>query len=237
MATYILIHGAWHGGWCWERIVPLLEKQGHRVLAPDLPGMGEDTTPFTAITLDYWARFVVDLLQQQDEEVILVGHSRGGIVISQAAEYAPLKIKTLVYLAAFLIPTGETLLEVLGRHPRDAGKPPDLVISSDKRSSIISTASVRDTFYNTTQDVWLKRATSKLGPEPMISFITPLKLTEANFGNVPRAYIECLQDRAIPIALQRRMVSILPCQQVATLDTDHSPFYSAPEKLAAELLG
>lgn len=70
----------------------------------------------------------------------------------------------------------------------------------------------------------------------MTSFVTPLVLTESGFGQVPRAYIECLQDRAIPIDLQRHMVSILPCKNVLTLDTDHSPFYSAPEKLASHLL-
>jgi len=64
MTTFILIHGAWHGGWCWERIVPLLEQQGHRVLAPDLPGMGNDSTPLATITLDYWAQFVADLVRQ-----------------------------------------------------------------------------------------------------------------------------------------------------------------------------
>lgn len=235
MATYILIHGAWHGGWCWERIVPLLAKKGHRVLAPDLPGMGKDHTPLNKITLDCWAQFVADLVRQQDEKVILVGHSRGGIVISQTAEYVAEHIQGLVYLAAFLIPNGETLWETLQRTARDPERPADLIVSSDQNTSTITAAAVRHTFYNTTSDAWLKRAASQIGPEPMACFMTPLALTETGFGQVPRAYIECLQDRAIPIALQRSMVSALPCQRVVMLDTDHSPFYSAPELLAAQL--
>ena len=123
MATFILIHGAWHGGWCWERVVPLLEAQGHRVLAPDLPGMGNDHAPLNTITLDTWARFVADLIRQQNEKVILVGHSRGGVVISQAAEYVPKHIQGLIYLAAFLIPKGETLWGTLQQHPRDPNRP------------------------------------------------------------------------------------------------------------------
>ena len=236
MTTFILIHGAWHGSWCWERVVPLLTEQGHRVLAPDLPGMGQDSTPLNKITLDYWAQYVADLVRQQDEKVILVGHSRGGIVISQAAEYAAEHIQGLIYLAAFLIPNGETLWGTLQRHPRSSERPPDLIISSDQKTSTVTAESVRDTFYNTTSDIWLKRAESLVGPEPMTSFMTPLALTDAKFGQVPRAYIECLQDRAIPITLQRSMVSALPCRKVVTLDTDHSPFYSASELLTEQLV-
>jgi len=235
MATFILIHGAWHGSWCWERVVSLLEEQGHRVLAPDLPGMGEDHTPFNQITLDYWARFVAVLVRQQDEKVILVGHSRGGIVISQAAEYVADHIQGLIYLAAFLLPNGETLLGTLQGHPRDPERPPDLIVSPDKSSSTITTDAVRNTFYNTTSEVWLARAMSLVGPEPMASFVTPLRVTEEGFGQVPRAYIECLKDRAIPIELQRSMVSALPCESVVTMDSDHSPFYSAPESLVEHL--
>lgn len=206
------------------------------MLAPDLPGMGNDHTSLSTITLDNWARFVADLIRQQNEKIILVGHSRGGVVISQAAEYAADHIQGLVYLAAFLIPNGETLWGTLQQHPRDPNRPSDLVFSSDHSTSTITEAAVRDTFYNTTSDVWQKRAASHVGPEPMVSFVTPLVLTEKNFGRVPRAYIECLQDRAIPITLQRSMVSALPCRQVVTLDTDHSSFYSAPELLVAQLL-
>lgn len=235
MATFILIHGAWHGSWCWERVVPLLSKMGHRVLAPDLPGMGEDSTPLDKITLDIWAKFVANLVSKQKEKVILVGHSRGGIVISQAAEYAPQNIGGLIYLSAFLIQSGGTLLDTLHQHPRDPERPADLIISSDNNTSTITAAAIRNTFYNTTSENWIHRAAAQMGPEPMTSFITPLALTDANFDQVPRAYIECLQDNAIPIELQRKMVSVLPCQQVTTLDTDHSPFYSAPELLAAQL--
>lgn len=91
----------------------MLEVQSHRVIAPDLPGIGEDPTPLNQVTLDLWAHFVSDLVNQQDEKVILVEHSRGGIVISQAVEYCSENILGLVYLCAFLIPDGKTLWETL----------------------------------------------------------------------------------------------------------------------------
>jgi pimeloyl-ACP methyl ester carboxylesterase len=88
MARFVLVHGAWHGGWCWERIVPLLGAAGHEVLAPDLPGLGADRTPFAADVLAQWADFVAGLVRGAAEPAVLVGHSRGGLVISEAAERA-----------------------------------------------------------------------------------------------------------------------------------------------------
>lgn len=78
MSTFVLIHGAAHGGWCWYKVVPLLEKQGHTVLAPDLPSHGRDKTPLAAVTLQLYVDSVCKLLDEQQEPVILVGHSMGG---------------------------------------------------------------------------------------------------------------------------------------------------------------
>ena len=71
-----------------------------------------------------------------------------------------------------------------------------------------------------------------MGPEPMVVFGTPLRLSDDRFGKVPRAYIECLRDNAVPLALQKSMQSHLPCRPVLTLDTDHCPFFSSPSSLA-----
>ncbi len=109
MSTYVLVHGAWHGGWYWHKVVPLLEKEGHKVEAPDLPGHGKDKTPISEITLEAYAQSICKVLDAQSEPVILVGHSMGGIVITQVAEYRPERIKMLVYLTAFLQPSGEFL--------------------------------------------------------------------------------------------------------------------------------
>ncbi len=85
MAIFILIHGGAHGGWCWDHLVPELEKRGHRALAPDLPGMADSPLPISAATMPNWAKFVTDLARAQGEKVVLVGHSRGGPVIGEAA--------------------------------------------------------------------------------------------------------------------------------------------------------
>ena len=87
MATYVLVHGAWHGAWCWNKVAPLLEAKGHTVVAPDLPGHGDDDTPRAGVTLESYAKKVADVVSAQDEKVILVGHSMGGIAITAGAEW------------------------------------------------------------------------------------------------------------------------------------------------------
>lgn len=229
MATFVLISGAWHAGWCWDRVVPLLEASGHRVIAPDLLGMGEDVTPLPNVTLARWADQVAKIVLVQPEQVILVGHSRGGVVISEAAERVPDRIRTLVYLSAFLLPDGETLAATLGL---TVDTPLEILEGNADGTTTILPEQVGPIFFNTTSEEWLANARQKLCPEPMAVFFTPLELTPENFGRVPRAYIECLRDRAVPLDLQRAMQAKLPCEPVLTLDTDHSPFYSAPDQLA-----
>jgi pimeloyl-ACP methyl ester carboxylesterase len=237
MATFVLIHGAWHGAWCWERVVPLLEQRGHRAIAPDLPGLGEDRTPLRDLTLETWTRFVSGVVESAGEPVVLVGHSRGGIVISEVAERVPHAIGTLVYLAAFLVPNEETLAAMLTLSPARPVAAGAVVMNGDGVSSTIAPGKVGPVFYNTTDRALQERATRSVSPEPMMSFAAPVRTSATRFGKVRRAYIECLQDNAIPIELQRLMREALPCDPVVTLDTDHSPFYSAPAQLADALDG
>lgn len=235
MSTYLLIHGSWHGGWCWYKLLPRLERAGHRVVAPDLPSLGIDKTPIAQISLDTWTDSVCQQLDAQAEPVILVGHSRGGLLISQAAEQRPDKGKTLVYLCAFLLRNGEALLPVV---QEDGGSLvlPNLVLAVDQTSATVRPEALQETFYGgcSAEDVALARLL--LAPEALAPLATPIRVTEANFGRVPRVYIECLRDNAIPPRLQKQMYTTLPCQQVIAMDTDHSPFFSAPEELGTHLL-
>lgn len=95
MSTFVLIHGGWHGAWCWDRVAPLLEQGGHEVVSFDLPGHGEDRTPSVEVTLEGYTDRVVEALDALSEPVVLVGHSLGGTAISQAAERRPEKIEKL----------------------------------------------------------------------------------------------------------------------------------------------
>ena len=198
--------------------------------------MGADMTPLGKIDLSKWTLFVSDLVVQAFEPVVLVGHSRGGVVIGEVAEIVPDRIQTLVYLAAFLVPDGKTLGDMLAMVPGKPVADGAIVMAADGVSSTIAPGKVAPVFYNTTPAALSARAASLLGPEPMMSFTTPVRNSAVRFGRVKRAYIECAEDNAIPLELQRAMQRALPCEPVVTLDTDHSPFFSAPKELCRVLI-
>ena len=145
MSTFVLVHGAWHGGWCWYKVVSLLRQQGHTVLAPDLPAHGRDQTPINSVSMGSYAQRVADVMRTVGEPVILVGHSMGGFVISAAAEQQPESVAKLVYLAAFLLDDGQTFGDAASR---DTGSTVSsgLVPSPDGASLTIASIGSRTSF-------------------------------------------------------------------------------------------
>ena len=234
MSTYVLIHGAWHGGWCWDKVVPLLKKAGHKVEAPDLPSHGKDKTSCRAVSLQTYADSVCGILDAQSDPVVLVGHSMGGIVISQAAEYRPEKVDTLVYLTAFLLRDGESLLQVTARDTETLVLP-NLIFADDRSHATVRDEAIKDAFYGDCSDEDVVRAKSLLVPQGAAPLAAPVSTSEERFGRIPRVYIECLRDRAISPSLQKDMYTAVPCRKVISMDTSHSPFFSAPEELVAHL--
>jgi pimeloyl-ACP methyl ester carboxylesterase len=235
MSVYILVHGAWHGSWCWDKIAPFLEKVGHQVQAPDLPGHGDDKTPIAEISLKAYADRVCDILDTQPEPVILVGHSMGGVVVTQAAEYRPDKVKILIYVAAFLLKNGEFLLQY-AEQDKDSMVLPNLIMAQDQSFATLKEEAVREVFYGDCSDEDIEKAKSLLVPQAVAPLATPVKTSQDNFGSLPRIYISCSRDRAISPPIQEKMCSNLPCEKVIQMDTSHSPYLSAPEELAKHLL-
>lgn len=236
MATFLMIHGAWHGGWSFEPLRAALEASGHRMIAPDLPGIGGDEDALQAVTLNGWAAFVADLAEAQAEPVILCGHSRGGIVISQAAERAPGAIAALVYISAFLVPDGKSLNDMVSDEPRIPEFANGLSPTTKGAALALTPEGAVAAFYHLTPEPARSDAASRITPEPLAPLGTALSLSEAGFGSIPRHYIECSQDRAIPLSQQRAMQADLPVVSVATLESDHSPFLTCPDLLVKQLL-
>ena len=141
-----MVHGAWHGAWCWYKVVPLLRRAGHIVVAPDLPSLGRDRTPLCQVSLGTWVDRICHFVDTASEPVVLVGHSRAGIIISEVAERRPEKIAVLVYLAAYLLRDGESLLPVAQRDGTSLVLP-NLVVSEDQTSSTIKPEAIREVFY------------------------------------------------------------------------------------------
>jgi pimeloyl-ACP methyl ester carboxylesterase len=236
MATFVFIHGAWHGGWCFDSLRSLIEAAGHQMIAPDLPGMGGDEATLAAVRLEDWGAFAAGLCRSAKAPVILCGHSRGGLVISSAAEQAPEAISALVYICAMLLPSGMTrggFKERVEPNPEfDAiiqHLPHGQGMDIDKQGAPF-------VFAQLSPFAEAQAAAARLVTEPMSPRTTPLSLTEARYGSVPRHYVECVHDLTIPIADQRLMQSLQPCKTVTSLEADHSPFLSTPMELAAALL-
>ena len=234
MATYVLVHGAWHGGWCWRHIVPLLRARGHTVQAPDLPGHGDDPAPTHAQTLVTYAQRISETVSSCGDAVILVGHSLGGLVISAVAEASPERVQRLVYVSGFLPRDGDSLVRICSVDP-DNPMNTAAVRTPDGKCLTVEPERLREIFYADCPAEDLAFAKTRLGPEPIGVMFQTVHVTAERFGHVPRAYIHCSQDVALPLFVQEQMVAASPCQTVLTLPTGHSPFFAAPERLAAHL--
>jgi pimeloyl-ACP methyl ester carboxylesterase len=231
MSTYILVHGAWMSNWGWHKVIPLLEQAGHTVIAPDLPAHGEDKTSVGEASLQAYTNKIVEILDAQPEPVILVGHSMGGTVISQAAEARPDKIKKLVYLTAYLLPNGKSLFQAA---QEDAGSqvPAILDVQQDKGLVGLKEDGLAEIFFSDCAEQDAAQGVAHYQPDPIAPLATPVTVSEANWGRVPRVYIHCTEDKVISPAYQESMYSALPCQQVFSIKAGHaSSFLSQADEL------
>ena len=185
-------------------------------------------------TLESWVGEVCAALVSEPEQVILVGHSRAGIVISSVAERMPAKVRELVYVAGFLLNDGESVLRML-RADGHSSFLRQVTLSPDRSRWILPPGVARALFYEDCSERDAETAISRLAIEPAAPMMTPIRVSDAAFGRVSRSYVECARDAAVPLDLQRKMQSRLPCRRVVTLECGHSPFFSHPEVLAGAL--
>lgn len=232
--TYVLVHSAWLGGWQWENVAKPLREKGHLVIAPDLPGHGQDKTAPGDITMADYVKTIVDILDLQEEPVILVGHSFNGITVSQVAELRPKKVKKLVYLTAFLLPNGGSFFDaVQGVEGSTAVE--NFYLSDDKTYAMVKEEEIQNAFAHDIPKEAFEQAKPNIVPEPAAPLGYKLEITDENFGSVPKYYIECTEDRAIPIAVQRAMYEGNVVKSYS-LASSHTPNFSQPDKVAEILL-
>lgn len=235
MSTFVLVHGSFHGSWCWDAVVARLAAAGHRAVAIDLPGRAGDARPRTALTLDDYAARVADAVAAQGQPVVLVGHSMGGVVITQAAERVPERIARLAYVCAYLPVNGQSLLD-LARTDGESVLLGNLVFDEAAGTHRVRPDGARASFYHDCSDEDAARATARLCPEALAVVGTPVATTAARFGAIPRSYVETSDDRALGPSLQRRMHATQPCQ-VTRIASGHSPFFARPDELVRALVG
>ncbi|MEQ8484628.1 MAG: alpha/beta fold hydrolase [Pseudomonadales bacterium] len=234
MANFLLIHGAWHGAWCWHKVIPELTARGHRAMAIDLPGHGVDKTPTAAVTLDAYARRVGEALDVLGEPAVLVGHSMGGVVITEAAERFPDQVAALVYLTAIVLDNGESMMDnPIKASPREfmSGFQP----SADGVSITYARDKLKDVFYADCDAADVALAEACLVPQPAAVMRTPITCTPERWGRTRRAYITCADDRALTLEGQRGMLERIGFEQVVAMAGSHSPFFAQPAALAEHL--
>lgn len=216
--TVVLVHGAWHGAWCWQAVTPLLDGASVPHLEVELPFTGPDDD----------VEAVRAALDDIDGTKVLVGHSYGGLVISGAGEGRS-DLVHLVYLCAFMVQPGETIFDELLRVPDiPSGKLLGAIVSHDDGTSSVDPGQAIAAFYALSPLKAAREAVHRLRPMHGQSTLSPCK--GAPWKRIPSTYVLCEHDQAIPIEGQRAMAS--KASRSITLPADHSPFLSMPDETA-----
>ena len=214
--TVVLIHGAWHGSWCWEIVKEKLIRNGIAVETVDLPSANPHNGQLGGLYDD--ARVVRSALDSIAGEVVAVAHSYGGIPLSEAAAGAQ-NVSHLVYLSAFQLDVGESLLSAL------AGQQPLWLQIGD---GVTTPSQTREIFFADIDDDVAAAATARLSPQSLSSFAETQ--TAAAWTAIPSTYVICENDKAIPVPAQEAMST--RAGRTIRIASGHSPFLSRPDDIA-----
>jgi len=237
MTHYILVHGAWEGAWSWDLTQPVLEKAGHKVTTVDLIGSPGNKSEIAQVTMEDYIETVTSAIKGLDHNIVLVGHSLAGAIISQVAERKPEKIDRLVYITAFLLENGDSIIEAMQRDP-DGEFLPKLSFSDDQTYATADETTWRNIAFHDVREGRILDALpqvigTKQATEP---FMAKVAVSEERFGSVPKTYIRTGLDKMVSPKLQDEMLSNWNVDKVHTLQSGHFPTLSLPETLAELML-
>lgn len=234
--SYVLVHGAWMGAWCWNDVAAGLRAKGATVATVELPAHGADQTPLPEATLDAYAAKVRAAVEASATPVVLVGHSMGGVVVTAVAETSGAKIAKVVYLGAYMPKDGQSLTDLA---MTDAGSHlgPVLQIDAELGVARIPMDKLADIFIADGTPSQVALLTSNYRDEPLAPFVTPVHTTPAGWGAVTKAYIFTKDDHALSYGLQQTMTAGVTMSATATIETSHAPFLSKPDLVVTTLQG
>jgi pimeloyl-ACP methyl ester carboxylesterase len=230
--TFVIVPGAWSGPYAWSSVKADLEKSGNRVVVVQLPGHGTDSTPPQNLTLDVYRDKVVSTIDSIGGQVILVGHSLGGAIISEVAEQVPSKIEKLIYVAGFIPTTGQSALALASTDTASV-LGTSLVHSDNGLTLDVLPDQLFNSFIQDGTPDEQNLVLSNYRAEPAIPLTNNVTLTAGNYSSVTKVYIKTLMDHAITPALQNRMLAATPgFSAVYQINTSHSPFLVKPDSVA-----
>jgi pimeloyl-ACP methyl ester carboxylesterase len=235
MATkpvFVLVHGAWHGGWCWVKVRQRLRREGYRVFTPTQTGLGQRCHLMSdSIDLNVFVDDIANVIRfEQLENVVLVGHSFAGTSISGVANRLPDRLKRLVYLDSLIVKSGETPLSRAPAHVIA-----ERIKAAQVFSSGVSLPPPSPEAFGVTdpeQAAWLTR---RLTPHPMKAYQSTLELEPDITNGVPATYIVCTDPLYAPLASSRERAREMGWD-IAELATGHDAMVSAPDETAELLL-
>lgn len=222
MTTFVLVHGAWHGGWCWQRVARLLQSEGHTVFAPTLTGVCERShLSSPAINLTTHINDVVNEIKWKElEDFVLVGHSYGGMVITGAAEQCADKIRSVVYLDAFLPEDGQSLYDIVG----GAHESTDGMVQPLPAEFFAVNAQDRD---------WVNRMTTE---QSEATFAQQLAVTGALDRIAKKTYVRALRGAIPPFVAIYTRLSNDEAWNCMEIDCGHDLMIDEPQAVARILL-
>lgn len=230
MSSVVLLHGAWHGGWCWGRVVPALRSAGHGVFTPTLTGVSDRAHLLSpSVGLSTHISDVVRLIEAEDlHDVLLVGHSYAGMVVSGVCEAVPERVATRVHLDAFVPQSGDAAIDLLpeqvAHHYREAVAGPGFGWLIPPRSLKV---------LGVTEQADLDWLTPRLTPQPWATYSDALHLGMGE-AQVSGVFVECVDwMRVFTPQADRARARGWP---VRTIATGHEAMVTAPAALAAILL-
>ncbi len=232
MDRYLLLHGSWHGAWCWFKVAPRLREHGE-VVVPNLPGRGRDPAWAPSVTLGRMVRAVAPALRA-DVPTTIVVHSRYGVLATALAEAYPGAVRRVVYLASFLLPSGHRVSDWFAAD-RDSFIRSHVAVSRAGLWDRLAPEAYVEGLYADCAPDDVDLASGLLCREPSLPALSRVTTTEARYGRVPKAYIRLTRDRAVSPRLQDRMIEAAGVERVESLDASHSAYFSRPDALVAAI--
>lgn len=230
---FVLLHGAWHGGWCWDGVIKSLEKAGHTAEAPTLPGHGPEDDR-SGIQFENYVDAIVRVLEQQPGPVVLAGHSSAGFLMQAAAPKISGKISRLIFHNAFVLPDGKCQFDLVPPEVAEgmtaaANASPDNCVPVDEafvRNALMADAP------GETQDALI----SRLIPQPIAIFTTPVSTGDFDALAIPKSVLFCKDDASLPPGAYLGMAQGLGDYNVIELDGGHETLFIHPDTVADGLL-